>query len=93
VALFRDQDAIKEKDRFDLILAPCLLPYHALAGAYQMAIFRLHPGGNVNALDVAASEVPGKLPAVHLVGFAGFLFMLRGDIGGVDDHGMDPFFC
>jgi hypothetical protein len=41
LALFWDQDAIKEKDRFDLVLAPCLLPYHALAGAYQMAIFRL----------------------------------------------------
>jgi hypothetical protein len=57
-----------------------------------MTIFRVHPGRNVNAFDVAAAEVPGEFPAVNLVRFAGFLFMLRWDIGGIDDHGTDSFF-
>ena len=73
MALFGEHDAVKEENRFDLVLAPLLLPYHALAGAYQMTIFHFCPGRSVNAFDVAASEAPGQLPAVYLVGFAGFL--------------------
>jgi len=75
LSFLRNPHSIKEKHPFDLVLAPRLLPHHALTGPNQAAILQLRSTRNVDPLDLPIAKTPGQFAAIDRVPFGSSLFM------------------
>ena len=87
---FRNHHSIKEKDGFNLVFAPRLLPHHALTSPDQTAIFQLPSGRNVDSFNLPIPKTPGKFAAVDWIPFLGSFFVPGRHIGRVDHDAVDP---
>jgi hypothetical protein len=85
-----DPHSIKEKHPLDLVLAPRLLPHHALTGPNQAPILQLRSAGDINALDLPIAKTPGQFAAIDRIPFGSSLFILRRDVRWVHHKTLDP---
>src|SRR5512137_121149 len=91
LSFLRNPHSIKEKHPFDLVLAPRLLPHHALTGPNQAAILQLRSARNVDPLDLPIAKTPGQFAAIDRVPFGSSLFILRRNVSRVHHKTLDPF--
>jgi hypothetical protein len=89
--LFRKVNPLKEKDRFNLIFAPGLLPNHALTGPYQTAVFQLRAAGHIDPFDLSRPQTPPQLAAIHPIPLLPSLFVFRRHIRRVGHSTGYPF--